>query len=140
MTKEYGIPTQDLIVDKNGKATKSWIIYFQTQATGDTGQQWSPVATNLTAVGTPTITGAYYQNQGFTDFWIRIAPATSTTSTLGSTYFDLPFQIDVDSGAVAVTGSSATACAVNASTKRLFPPSWTTIATPITLSGRVFSQ
>jgi len=126
-----------------GLISSSWYLFLQNLIVGDTGQTssspWVPVATNLTFAGSPpVITGNYYQNEGFTDFWIRIVPGTSTTSTAGTTYFDLPFAVTVD-GACIVGGLPGAVGLIDAATKRCFPPPWSAVTANITISGRVVS-
>lgn len=136
---EFG--TQQIKDDAFGKPRLSWILWFQGLLKGDTGNSWTPVATNLTAVGTPTITGNYYKNLGFTDFWIKIVPATNTSSTAGTTYFDLPFDplIDVPCFAVQNGFASVSGGIVDSVTNRCYPPSWSLITGTITISGRVLT-
>jgi hypothetical protein len=131
-------PIQDLLTDKNGRLTKSWISYFNQISDGDDGREWTPIATNL--AGDYTLTGKYFKNSGFIDFWIQIDPTTSSTSTLGTTYIDLPFDVTVSSYIVAIYGSTTAIGIVDPSLNRVFPPSWAAVASTITLTGRVFTK
>jgi len=131
-------PIQDLLTDKNGRLTKSWISYFNQISEGDDGTEWTPIATNLG--GAYTLTGKYFKNSGFIDFWIQIDPSTSSTSTLGTTYIDLPFDVSVASYVVAIYGLTTSSGLVDPSLNRIFPPSWAAITTPVTLTGRIFTK
>jgi len=130
-------PIADKVLDDTGKMRPSWVEYFSARDRGDVGTTWNPAITNLTSVGTPTITGVYYQNDGFTDFAVKIVPGTNTSSTLGSTTIALPFNVTADTVANVVTGNTAALGVVNAAGKTIFLPTWTTITTPITITGRV---
>jgi hypothetical protein len=130
-------PIADKALDDSGKFRPSWIVYFSEVNRGDVGTTWTPVITNLTAVGTPTITGVYYQNGGFTDFAVKIVPGTNTSSTLGSTTIALPFTVVADTVANVVSGVNAAQGVVNASAKIVYLPTWSVITVPITITGRV---
>jgi hypothetical protein len=130
-------PINDKILDESGKLRPSWVVYFSELDRGDVGTTWSPPIVNLTVVGTPVISGVYYQNSGFTDFAIKIVPATNTSSTLGVTTCALPFSVVADSVANVVAGTGISFGVITASGRTLFLPTWTTIAVPITITGRV---
>lgn len=140
----FSPPIQDPIieVDANGKTEgrikKTWVFFFNQLADGDTGTEWTPVATNLT--GSYTLSGKYFKNSGFIDFWITVDPTTSSTSTLGTTYFELPFDATVSTQCQAVYGSTAALGIIDPSLNRCFPPSWAAVATVVTISGRVFTK
>ena len=136
------IPVRDKMVDENANVRTSWILFFQGITDGDPGNKWTPTATNLTATGTPTITGNYYENAGYTDFWINIIPGTDTTATAGSTYFELPFDVKVDAPCFAVAGltGGSQIGMVEATTNRCYPPSWSAVTVPLTISGRVLTK
>ena len=133
-------PIQEQMLETTGLPKGAWILYFTGLYTGDTGTTFTPVATNLTAVGTPTFVGAYYRSGQFIDFYIYIVPGTSTTSTSGTTYFDLPFDVTQDGACTASTGITASTGGVQASSNRVYPPSWSAITSPITLQGRVLGR
>jgi hypothetical protein len=131
-------PIADNVLDENGqKFRPSWIVYFSELNRGDVGTTWTPVITNLTAVGTPTITGVYYQNGGLTDFAVKIVPGTNTSSTLGSTTIALPFNVTADTGAFVITGTTVLQGVVNASGRSVFLPTWSLVTAPVTITGRV---
>lgn len=133
-------PISEIMLETTGLPKLSWIQFFTGLFTGDTGTSFTPVAVGLGAVGTPTFVGAYYRSGQFMDFYIYIVPGTNTTSTSGSTYFDLPFDVTQDGACTASTGVTASAGGVSASANRVFPPSWSNINVPITLSGRVLGR
>lgn len=151
MTIPISPGTQDPILETDekqrplpeGYVASDWYLFFQQLIAGDTGNTainpWNPVAVNLGQTGVPTITGNYYQNQGFTDFWIRIQPGTNTTSTQGVTYFELPFAVSVDS-ACFVGGTPGAVGLIDSATKRAYPPAWTNSTATLTITGRVVSQ
>ena len=130
-------PIADKLLDDSGKLRPSWVVYFSDLNRGDVGTTWSPVVTNLTSVGTPTITGVYYQNFGFTDFAVKIVPGTNTSSTLGSTTIALPFSVTADTVANTVIGTSIGLGVVNASGRTLYLPTWSLQTVPVTITGRV---
>jgi len=130
-------PIADKVLDDNGKLRPSWVEYFSQLTRGDVGTTWNPTIENLTSTGTPTISGVYYQNLGFTDFAVKIVPGTDTSSTAGSTKIVLPFTVTADVPVGVVTSTNAAFGTVSASTKTVFLPTWTAITTPITITGRV---
>lgn len=138
MTKLSPAPITNPLAEDNGLPTLPWILFFTSLFTGDTGTAWIPLPTNLTAVGTPTITGAYYRSGQFIDFWITIIPGTSTTASAGSTYFDLPFDVLTDGACFAVSGLlGSNAGMVDAITNRAYVPTWSAVTVSLTVSGRV---
>jgi hypothetical protein len=130
-------PIADKALDDNGKFRPTWIEYFSAVNRGDVGTTWTPVISNLTSVGTPTITGVYYQNNGFTDFAVKIVPGTSTSSVLGTTTIALPFTVVADAAANVVNGVNVAQAAINSSGKLVYLPTWSLITVPITITGRV---
>lgn len=134
------IPTQQNVIDNNGKMQLQWILFMQTLLSGDQGTAFVPDVSGLTVVGNPTIAGYYYNNQGFSDFYITIVPGTSTTSTAGTTYFTLPFDVVFDAPCFAITGTNGATGAINAATDRCYTPAWSALTTPVTINGRVATQ
>lgn len=130
-------PIADKALDDLGKFRPSWVVYFSSLNRGDVGTTWNPTITNLTSTGTPTITGVYYQNNGFTDFAVKIVPGTDTSSVLGSTTIALPFSVAADTVANTVAGNTTASGVVNASSKTLFLPTWSLVTIPVTITGRV---
>lgn len=130
-------PIGDKLLDSSGNLRPTWVTYFSEVQRGDVGTTWTPTIANLTTVGTPTITAVYYQNNGFTDFAVKIVPGTSTSSTLGVTTIALPFNVTADVSVVAVVLDSVFLGAVNAASKTVFLPTWTLVTLPVTITGRV---
>jgi len=130
-------PIADKALDDTGKFRPTWVEYYSELSRGDVGTSWTPVFTNLTSVGTPTLSGVYYTNIGFTDFAIKIVPGTNTSSTLGSTTVALPFTVTADAVAGVATGTSASLGVINASGRLVYLPTWALITSPITITGRV---
>ena len=95
-------------------------MYFSELNRGDVGTTWNPTIVGLTSVGTPTITGVYYQIDGFTDFAVKIVPGTNTSSTLGVTTIAVPFAVTADVPANTVTSTTVLFGVVNASSRTIF--------------------
>lgn len=143
MSKLSPPPTYELIADQvTGKVTLPWLLFFDGVFTGDQGQTWTPTFTGLTTVGTPVITGTYYQAGALCFFSIVITPATSTSSTSGSTYCtNFPLTISSDSSNTAVTNAPSAALGMNDHlTNRIYTPTWSAITSPITISGWVVAS
>lgn len=131
-------PLFDPLVDEQGYVSAiTWTLFFQQITSGDNGTAFIPVATALGSVGAPTITGVYYENQGFTDFYITITPGTNTTSVAGTTYLTLPFDAVIDGACFGTVNGTAGVGAVDAANNRAYTPAWTAITSPVTISGRV---
>lgn len=141
MTTVYNPPpiTQPLLYP-TGLPQLQWVLFFEAIYNGDPGTTWTPIPTGLTQVGTAVITGVYYKSGGFIDFYIYIVPATNTSSTAGTTYFDLPFDVQQDSGCFAVSGNLGSTGMVNATQDRVYPASWSALTTPVTIQGRVLAK
>ena len=146
MTKVSPPPINEPLTDLNnpvenaGIASIPWILFFNQIYKGDTGSTWTPTFTDLTIDGTPTVTGRYYKLIGsIVYFVVDITPATSTTSTSGTTYIDnFPLTIQGSGICFAVTngtGSVSGMCA--AANNRIYVPGWTTITTPLSVIGIV---
>ncbi|MFA7238993.1 MAG: hypothetical protein WC091_02700 [Sulfuricellaceae bacterium] len=131
------IPASEKIVDKAGKVVIPWLLFFQQLINGDAGTSFVPEFTDLTQNGVATIGGVYYENAGFADFFVRITPSIDTSAVAGDTYFELPFQPTSDAPCFATTVFNSSLGGIVAATKRCYTPSWTSITTPITISGRV---
>lgn len=141
MSKVSPPPTYNpLIEDQSGNASLRWILFFNSIYTGDTGTDWTPTFTNLTTVGTPTITGRYFRiSQNLVYFSVVITPATSTTATAGTTYIDnFPLDITTDGACLAVSGGAGTpAGQCVASNNRIYVPAWSAVTVPLTIIGLV---
>ncbi len=132
-------PIYESLAEQNGKPRLPWILFFNELFLGDTGTSFTPVFNGLTIVGTPSITGKYYRDGRFIDWWVKIVAATSTSSTAGTTYIEtLPFVMTTDAPCFAVTGTTGFAAGVcQASSNRIYVPAWTTVTTLLTITGRV---
>lgn len=130
-------PIAEKLLDDSGKLRPAWVTYFSGLNQGDVGTTWNPTIVNLTSVGTPTITGVYYQNNGFTDFAVKIVPATNTSSVLGSTTIAVPFSATADVVVNVVSGTGVALGVLTASSKTIFLPTWSLITVPLTITGRV---
>lgn len=130
-------PIADKMVDDNIKCRPSWVQFFALLVRGDSGVAFTPSFTSLGQTGAPTISGVYYQNNGFADFFVKIVPATNTSSVFGTTNFKLPFSVSADVPCGTVIGGAVGQGVIQASTGLVFPPTWTNITVPVTISGRV---
>lgn len=129
---------QPLAETLTGAPTRPWILFFNGIFDGDAGTAWTPNFENLTEVGTPIITGRYYRiNQNICYFWIKIVPATSTSSIAGTTYVDnFPLQFSADSPCWAISGGTGDGPGhIIAQTNRIYVPSWTAVTVPLTVVG-----
>lgn len=140
MAKVTPPPLYNAIAEEgDGIATVPWSLFFNQLYVGDTGTPWTPTFTGLTEVGgSADITGTYYKiSQALTYFSIVITPVTNTSSTAGSTYVNnFPLNITKDGACSAVGGVLGLLPGmVQASTDRIYPPSWTTATVPVTISG-----
>ena len=120
-----------------------WIIFFSGLSSGDQGTSWVPNLVNLTSVGTPSFSGMYYKiGSLLTYFTAIITPATSTSAVAGTTYINnFPELISADGAVLAVSGSAGLGSAgmAQASSGRIYVPTWTTITVPVTVCGVVQS-
>jgi hypothetical protein len=126
MTNVTAPPLEDLIADKTLRANASYAAFFENLYLGDVGTAWTPVATNLTIVGTPTYTGQYYR---LSDRWyavtITVSSTTTTAATGGSTYFSgFPIQLLNDGALFSLVGTGLGGGVAQQSTQRFYPSSW----------------
>lgn len=131
-------PINDFVIDQEGKANLSWILFFNSLYEGDTGEEWTPTAVSLGSVGTPTLTGRYYRiGRRLAYFRIVITPATSTTSTAATTYIDnFPLTMAGDGICFAVSGGTGTNSGHCVSANnRIFLPAWSAVTLPISIIG-----
>ncbi len=132
-------PIADNLVGDDGKPTLSWKLFFDNLWRGDKGTVWTPTFTNLTIVGTPTITGRYFKLGQITYFEVRVVPFTSTTCNAGTTYinnFPLVMGADGMCGAVSgLLGGNLGMC--DSASGRIYPPAWTAVTVPLTIIGIV---
>jgi hypothetical protein len=132
-------PTYEVLVEQDGKPKSAWILFFSNMVNGDAGASWTPTFVSLTEVGTATKTGRYWRiNKSFAYFEIVITPGTNTSSTAGTTYCD-NFPLDVAGQSVchAMTVPASVVAGTVETNNRIYPPSWTTITSPVTLAGLV---
>jgi hypothetical protein len=131
-------PVRDFIIGPDGKTNLSWVLFFNNIFEGDTGALWTPTFTNLTTVGTPTITGKYLMlTRRVVYFWAKIVPATSTSSTAGTTYINnFPLTFASDGIVFAVTGNLGDGPGqIVSSNNRVYVPSWSVVTVPLTVIG-----
>lgn len=131
-------PTYHPLADDNGKPTMLWSIFFNKLFLGDSGTDWTPTFTNLTTVGTPTITGRVYKiSDALTLFRVHIVPSTSTSSTAGTTYIDnMPVTATANGICFAVSGGLGTGSGMyDSSTNRVYVPAWSAVTVPLTIIG-----
>lgn len=131
-------PIYKQLIDEETKATLPWIVFFNQCFNGDAGASWTPTFENLTETGgDATITGIYYKlSKYLTFFRVTIIPATSTSSTAGTTYIsNFPIQFQYDGVCFAVTGGSAGAGHIVSSTNAIYTPTWTDITNSVTILG-----
>jgi len=98
---------------------------------------WTPVATNLTVVGTVTYTGKYTKIGGVVYINLKAIASTSSSSVAGSTNFSgLPFAPAVTAPATAVNANAVVSLGAGIMDvdSRLYSPTWTSIAN-VVLSG-----
>ena len=136
-------PTYTQIVDSNGKVTMPWLLFFDQLYNGDNGISWTPVATSLGSVGTPTLTGKLYRISSKLKFFnIVITPATNTSSVAGTTYFTgLPITVNVDGFCTAQSSTLGDPTGiVVASSGRIYTPTWTNITVPVTVTGVIEAE
>lgn len=136
-------PLYHPLTDKNGAITMPWIIYFTGLSTGDQGTRWTPEFQNLASTGSPSFSGMYFKIGALlTYFTAIVTPATDTSATAGSTYIDnFPEIIAADGACYAVSGSTGSLSAgiAQASSGRIYVPTWANIAVPVTVCGFIQS-
>lgn len=131
-------PLYDPITDKEGYPPKSWMEWLTAVYDGDVGDTWTPAFTNLTTVGSPTITGRYYRLlRRLCYFSVLIVPGTNTSAVAGSTYINnFPLTFTGDGPCFAVTGLLGDGPGhIVASNNRIYTPPWTTVTVPLTVIG-----
>lgn len=132
-------PIFDSVVDENGKARMSWVLFFNSLFIDDVGASFTPTFTGLTeSGGAATKSGYFYKVlRRIVMFRVGITPVTSTSSVSGTTYIDgLPFIPIADGFCVVVSGNTSAAIGVvKSGTNRVYLPAWTTVTTPITVIG-----
>ena len=98
---------------------------------------WTPVATNLTVVGSVTYTAKYTKIGNIVYISLKAVASTSSSSVAGSTYFSgLPF-VPAATNVVSAVNANAVGSLGNGimdTDSRLYAPTWTSIANAV-LSG-----
>lgn len=134
-------PTRNPLTEGKGELTMPWLLFFNQLFNGDAGSTWSsPTFVNLTQVGTPTITGRYYQISKYLCYFnVLLTPGTNTSAVAGTTYID-NFPLTVNSNGFCLTISNNLGGGlgmVSAANNRVYVPAWTTVTTPINIIGIV---
>lgn len=133
-------PTRNPLTEGQGEITMPWLLFFNQAFYGDAGTNWTPTFTGLTTVGSPTISGRYYQlSQYVCYFNILVTPGTNTSAVAGTTYVD-NFPLTSNSNGICGTVSNKLGGGlgmVEASSNRIYVPAWTTVTTPINIIGIV---
>ncbi len=134
-------PIADQLIEENGLASLSWILFFNSIFTGDPGQAWTPTFSGLTETGgSATITGKTFQiGQSLSYFSIKLTPATDTSAVAGTTYINnFPLRINGDGICFAVSGNlGGSAGMVDQASNRIYVPGWTTVTIPLSIIGIV---
>lgn len=135
-------PQTEPLIDENSFADLNWLIFFQQLADGDTGTVWTPTFTGLTEVGTATKTGIYYRlSKALVVYRIVITPGTNTSSVAGTTYCNnWPLGMTQNGFSVTTVTNTAGVSGSTASDKRIYTPTWTTVASAVTIIGLVEVQ
>ena len=100
---------------------------------------WTPVATSLAIVGTPTYVGTFERIGDFVSFTIRVTSTTSTAATAGTTTFSTPTPTVVSGTCVAasdVTNLGLGTGLVDSSL--IYVPAWAASA-DIVITGQYFA-
>lgn len=141
MTTIKAPPIYDPVIEEDGKAKLSWILFFSSLFNGDTGTNWTPAFTNLTVTGAaPVITGKIYQiGRQLAYFSVRIVPGTDTSAVAGTTYINnFPLVLKGDGACIAVSGllgSIAGMC--DRASNNIYVPAWSAVTVPLTVVGIV---
>ena len=131
-----------------GTAAKGVNFTANTPAAGMTSQllnwyeegTWTPTFGSLTIVGTPTYTGKYTRIGRQVTFTIRVTSTTSTASSFGTTFFNLPFAAAANPSTLTAVQSVATATysvGLIYTDGNGYPPTWAANS-DVTISGTYF--
>jgi hypothetical protein len=104
-----------------------------------TKSTWTPVATNLTIVGTPTYVGTFERIGDFVSFTIRVTSTTSTAATAATTTFTAPTSV-VTAG-TCVAASNVTALGLGTglvNNNVIYVPTWAASA-DVVITGQYFA-
>lgn len=140
MSSVQPAPIYEILANQEGKANLPWILFFNQLYEGDSGTLWTPTFQNLGSTGGPSIEGKYYRISDYlTYFTITITPSTDTSSVAGTTYCD-NFPLNVSNDGICGTVTSTTGVGlgvVQATTDRIYTPTWTNVTTTVTVMGIV---
>jgi hypothetical protein len=130
-------PKTEELIDESKFPTLNWLAFFDDLAVGDSGTTWTPTFVDLIESGTATKTGKYWRlSKNIAYFRIVITPGTNTSATAGTTYCDnFPLNISQQAMAMTMSGATASVSGITPSPKRIYTAAWTTITTPITITG-----
>ena len=104
-----------------------------------TKSTWTPVATNLTIVGTPTYVGTFERIGDFVSFTIRVTSTTSTAATAGTTSFSTPTSTVVAGTCVAASNVTAIGYGTGlVNSNVIYVPTWAASADVI-ITGQYFA-
>lgn len=129
------VPLQAKVLAPNGLASQEWAGYF-TERQARNAKQWEPVFVSLGG-GDFEATGYWTVTERIFVFSLLITPVASIVSTLGATYFELPYSSLADGAALAFnTASKSPLGAAYISGNRVYLPSFT-VSDPVSASGTV---
>jgi len=134
------LSTGDLVMGTSGRG----IDFSATAGTGTSELlndyeegTWTPVATNLTVVGSVTYTGKYTKIGRVVYINLKVLASTSSSSVANSTEFSgLPFA-PADTAPVTAANANTVASlgdGIMDTNSKLYPPTWTSVANAV-LSG-----
>jgi hypothetical protein len=104
-----------------------------------TKSTWTPVATNLTIVGTPTYVGTFERIGDFVSFTIRVTSTTTTAATAGTTSFSTPTSTVVAGTCVAASNVTAIGYGTGlVNSNVIYVPTWAASADVI-ITGQYFA-
>ena len=104
-----------------------------------TKSTWTPVATSLTIVGTPTYVGTFERIGDFVSFTIRVTSTTSTAATAGTTSFSTPTSTVVAGTCVAASNVTALGFGTGlVNSNVIYVPTWAASADVI-ITGQYFA-
>ena len=104
-----------------------------------TKSTWTPVATSLTIVGTPTYVGTFERIGDFVSFTIRVTSTTSTAATAGTTSFSTPTSTVVAGTCVAASNVTALGFGTGlVNSNVIYVPTWAASA-DVVITGQYFA-
>jgi hypothetical protein len=142
-TVTYGLGYNGTITN-NGTDTRHIQLFNITGATTlpdsyVTKSTWTPVATNLTIVGTPTYVGTFERIGDFVSFTIRVTSTTSTAATAGTTSFSTPTSTVVAGTCVAASNVTALGFGTGlVNSNVIYVPTWAASA-DVVITGQYFA-